>query len=70
VEDLPKKRETRTVCAEIANVFAVRVWDIGFGITYYLPDVVDLAPVHPTVLSSERAQVELESGDVYQCASV
>jgi hypothetical protein len=69
VEDLPKKRATRKVCAEAANVFAVRVWDSRFGKTYYLPEVVDLTPVHPTVLSSERAEVELESADVYQCAS-
>jgi hypothetical protein len=58
------------VCAEAANVFAVRVWDSRFGIAYYLPEVVDLAPVHPTVRSSERAEVELESVDVYQGATV
>jgi hypothetical protein len=70
VEELPKKRATRKVCAEAANVFTVRIWDSRFGITYYLPEVVDLAPVHPTVLSSKRAEVELESVGVYQCASV
>src|SRR5258708_5682304 len=70
VEQLPKKRATSKVCAEAANVFAVRVEDSRFGITYYLPEVVDLSPVHPTVVSSERAEVELESGDVDQCASV
>src|ERR1700674_2412472 len=58
VEELPKKRATRKVCAEAANVFAVRVQDSRFGITHYLPEVVDLAPVHPSVLSSERAEVE------------
>src|SRR6202043_1368545 len=41
VEELPKKRATRKVCAEAANVFAVRIWDSRFGITYYLPEVVD-----------------------------
>lgn len=70
MEELPKKRATRKVCAEAANVFAVRVWDIGFGHTHHLPEVVDLSPVHPNVLPSERAEVELESGDIDQCASV
>jgi hypothetical protein len=70
VEELPKKRATRKVCAEEANVFAVRVWDSRFGITHYLPEIVDLAPVHPSIRSSERAEVELESVDVDQCASV
>jgi hypothetical protein len=69
VEDLPNKRATGFVCVEAANVFAVRVWVSRFGHTYYLPEVVDLAPVHPTVLSSKRAEVELESVGVYQCAS-
>ena len=69
VEELPKKRATLKVCAEAANVFAVRVWDTRFGITYHLRVVVDLAPVHRSVRSSERAEVELESVDVYQCAS-
>jgi hypothetical protein len=66
VEELPKKRATRKVCAEAANVFAVRVQDSRFGITYYLPEVVDLAPVHPSVRSSERAEIGLESGEVKQ----
>jgi hypothetical protein len=57
------------VCAEATNVFAVRIWDSRFGITYYLPEVFDLATVHPTVLSSKRAQVDLESVDVYQSGS-
>jgi hypothetical protein len=57
------------VVAEVANVFAVRVWDSGFGITYYLPEVVDFAPHHPTARSSERAEVDLESVDVNQYAS-
>jgi hypothetical protein len=69
VEVLPKKRETHTVCAEAANVLAVRIQDIRFGNTHYLPAIVDLAPVHPTVLSSKRAQVDLESVDVYQSGS-
>jgi hypothetical protein len=58
VGELPKKWATRKLCAEGANVFTVRVWDSRFGKTYYLPQVVDLAPVHPTVLSSEGAEVE------------
>jgi hypothetical protein len=45
-------------------------WEIGFGKTYYLPEVVDLAPHHPTVRSSERAELELESVGVYQRARV
>src|SRR5579863_3151222 len=65
VEELPKKRKTRKVGAEAADVFAVRVRDSRFGITHYLPPIVDLAPVHPTVGSSERAEVELESVNVY-----
>jgi hypothetical protein len=67
---LPKKRATRKSCAEEANVFAVRVRDIRFGITHCLPLLVDPAIVHPTVLSSERAEVEIDSVDVYRCASV
>ena len=63
---LPKKRATRKVSAEVANVFAVRVWDSRFGKTHYLPEVVDLAPHHPTVRSSERAEVALESVGVDQ----
>jgi len=39
VEELPKKWEPSFVCAEAANVFPVRVWDIGFGIAYYLSEV-------------------------------
>ena len=70
VEELPKKRATRKVCAEAANVFAVRVWDTRFGKTYDLPEVVDLAPVHPTVLSAERAEVNLVSVNAHHCASV
>ena len=69
VEELPKKRPTRKVCSETANVFAIWIWDSRFGIAYYLPEVIDLAPIHPTVLPSERAEVELESVDVYQGAS-
>ncbi len=69
MEGLPKKRATRKVCAEAANVFAVRVWDRRFRITDYLREVVDLTPVHPTVLSSEPAEVGLESVGVDQCAS-
>ena len=39
MEELPKKWEPSFVCAEAANVFPVRVWDIGFGIAYYLSEV-------------------------------
>ena len=46
VEVLPQKRATRKVGAESANVFAVRIQGIRFGITHYLPPVVDLAPVY------------------------
>src|SRR5579863_5956974 len=63
VEVLPYKRKTNMVCAETTNVFAVRVQGRRFGITYYLPSVVDLAPVHKTVLPSERAEVDLASVD-------
>ena len=68
MEVLPKKRTTRKVCAEAANVFAVRIWNRCFGITHCLPSVVDLAAkgVVPTVRSSESAEVELEFVDVYR----
>src|SRR5579863_5047532 len=69
VGELPKKRATRKVGAESANVFAVRVRNSGFGITDYLPKVVDLAPVHPTVRSSQRADVDFESVEVNHIAS-
>src|SRR5580692_8387990 len=69
VEVLPQKRATRKVGAESANVFAVRVQGIRFGITHYLPPVVDLAPVHETVLPSERAEVDLDSVDDDRIAS-
>jgi hypothetical protein len=64
VAELPKKRATGCVCAEGANVFTVRIGDSRFGITYDLSEVVDLAPVHPGVLSSERGEIELEPVDV------
>src|SRR6185437_1714859 len=67
---LPKKRATRKVGTEAANVFTVRIRDSRLGIAYYLPQLVDLAPHHPTVWSSERAEVGLDSADIYQCASV
>jgi hypothetical protein len=66
----PKKRAARKSCAKAANVFAVRVRNRGFGITHCLSFLVEPAIVHPTVLSSEGAEVEIESVDVYRCASV
>jgi hypothetical protein len=66
----PKKRATRKSCAKGANVFAVRIWNIRFGITHCLPLIVDPTILRPTVLSSERAEVEVDSVDVYRCASV
>jgi hypothetical protein len=65
---LPKKRTTRKVGAEAANVFAVRIWNRCFGIAYGLPSIVDLAAkgVVPTVWSSESAEVERESVGVYR----
>src|ERR1700723_654702 len=44
-----KNRATRMVCAEAANVFAVRVWDSRFGKTHCQAEIVDLAPVARTV---------------------
>src|SRR6266567_4215525 len=66
---LPKKRATRKPCAEGAKVFAVRIWNRCFGHTDRFPAVVDPAPVHPTVRSSKRAEVDLESVDVYHRAA-
>src|SRR5262249_48366171 len=68
MEELPNKRAARMVRVEATNVFAVGVWNSRFGHTYYLPEVVNLAPVHPGVLSSKRAEVELEPVDPYQRA--
>src|SRR5215472_6105978 len=63
----PKERATRKFCAETADVFAVGVYNRCFGITHCLPSIVDLTAkgVIPTVVSSERADVECESVDVY-----
>jgi len=66
---LPKKRATRTVCAEFAIVFAVRICDRCCGLTDRFPAVVDPTSVHPTVLSSKRAEVDLEFADVYRRAA-
>ena len=54
----PKKRTTRKMCAESANVFAVRVQDIRFGITHRLPSIIDLAAkgVVPITRSSESGE--------------
>ena len=64
----PKKRTTRKVRAESANVFAVRVQDIRFGITYCLSSIVDFAAkgVVPIIRSSESGEGERESVDVYR----
>ena len=62
----PKKRNARKVCAEAANVFAVRIWNSCFGHTDGFPAVVDPAPVDPAVAGvglSKRAQVDVESVD-------
>ena len=67
---LPNKRTTGKSCAEAAQVFAVRVRDSRFGKTHGYPAVVDSVPPDPTVRSSESAEVDLESVDVYHCASV
>ena len=66
---LPKKRTTRKSCAEAANIFAVRVRDSRFGQTDRLPAIVKPVIVGPTVLSSERAKVDLESVNVYNSAA-
>ena len=65
----PKKRTTRKYCAEGANVFTVRIWNRCFGHTDSFPAIVDPAPVDPTVLSSKRAEVDVESVDVYYRAA-
>ena len=62
---LPNKRTTRKVCAEAANVLAVRIWNRCFGKTNRLPGIVDPAIIGPTVLSSEGAEVDLVSFNVY-----
>jgi hypothetical protein len=56
------------VCAETANVFAVRIQDIRFRITYRLPSIVDLAAkgVVPIVRSTESGERERESVEVYR----
>jgi len=66
----PKKRTTRKVRAESANVFAVRVQDIRFGITYCLSSIVDFAAkgVVPIIRSSESGDGERESVEVYRHA--
>ena len=57
----PKKRNARKVCAEAANVFAIRIWISCFGLTNGFPAVVDPTPVNPTVAVgfSKRAQVDV-----------
>src|SRR6266568_3980378 len=62
---LPKKRTTRFPRGEGASVFAVRIWIRCFGHTDRFPAIVDPAPVHPTVRSSERGEVDRESVSVY-----
>jgi hypothetical protein len=69
VAELPKKRATGKVCAEAANVFAVRVRSRRFGVTHGLREIVDAAPVHPTVRSAKRAEVDLEFADIYHRAA-
>jgi hypothetical protein len=69
VEELPKKRTTRKVCAEGAKVFTVWIWNRCFGQTDSFPAIVDPAIVGPTVLSSKRAEVDVESVDAYYRAA-
>jgi hypothetical protein len=69
VEELPKKRTTRKVCAEGAKVFTVWIWNRCFGQTDSFPAIVDPAIVSPTVLSSKRAEVDVESVDAYYRAA-
>jgi hypothetical protein len=64
--ELPKKRAARKVCAKSAKVFAVRVRDSRFGLTHGLREVVGPTPVHPTVRSSKRFEVDLEFANVYR----
>src|SRR5216683_642689 len=60
----PNKRTTRKPCAEAANVFAVGIGDGCFGHTDRCAALVDLTPVHPTVRSSKRTEIDLEPVDV------
>src|SRR5271154_6869821 len=69
VEELPKKRATSKVCAEGAKVFTVWIWNGCFGQTDSFPAIVDPAIVGPAVLSSKRAEVDVESVDAYYCAA-
>ena len=57
------------VCAEAANVFAVRVWDSVSESPTTCPKSLISPQFIQLFVSSERAEVELESVDVYQCAS-
>jgi hypothetical protein len=65
----PKKRATRKVCAKGAKVFTVWIWNRCFGQTDSFPAIVDPAIVGPTVLSSKRAEVDVESVDAYYRAA-
>ena len=57
---LPKKRTTgKDFVPKPQDVFAVRVGDRCFGHADHIAALVDLAPVHPTVRASERAEVIL-----------
>ena len=65
----PKKRTTGKFCAKGANVFTVWIWNRCFGHTDSFPAIVDPAIVGPTVLSSKRAEVDVESVDAYYRAA-
>jgi len=65
----PKKRATRKVCAKAAKVFTVWIWNRCFGQTDSFPAIVDPAIVGPTVLSSKRAEVDVEPVDAYHRAA-
>jgi hypothetical protein len=65
----PKKRTTRKFCAKGAHVFTVWIWNRCFGHTDSFPAIVDPAIVGPTVFSSKRAEVDVESVHVYYRAA-
>jgi hypothetical protein len=65
----PIKRTARKFCAEGAHVFTIWIRNRRFGKTDSFPAIVDPAIVCPTVLSSKRAEIDVESVDVYYRAA-
>ena len=61
----PKKRTARTFCVKGRDVFAVWIWNRCFGQTDSFSAIVDPAIVGPTVVSAQRAEVDVESLDAY-----